>query len=117
MARPKGLKKTGGRQRGTENRATSTIKNWVQNLLDENRQVFEDDLKKLEPPQRVQILEKMLKYTIPTLQSVDMKAQVEAQVSAEYAALENLLKNAPDDAVSAIADKVKTLNELSKTRK
>jgi hypothetical protein len=41
--------------------------------LNKNQEQFERDLKKLEPQQRVMILEKMLVYAIPKMQSVEAK--------------------------------------------
>ena len=74
-------------------------------------QVFETDLKQLEPAQRLSIMEKLMQYCIPKQQAID----IAAQVSEEYRALEALLKNAPDEAVQRIADKVVELQKISKS--
>jgi len=77
MTRKKGTPKTGGRERGTPNRITSDLRDWIKELLNDNRQTFEADLKKLEPHQRVAIFEKMLSYSVPKLQSVEAQINVD----------------------------------------
>jgi hypothetical protein len=115
MPRKKGTPKTGGRTRGQPNRVSSDLREFVTELLNDNRQTIKDDLRKVaDPAQRLSILEKYLQYSLPKLQSVDVTAQIEAQVNAEYVALENLLQSAPDEVVQRIADKV---IELSNTKK
>ena len=101
-----------GRPAGKPNRISSDLKSWVSALLDDNRQVFENDLKKLDPPQRLNILEKLLAYSLPRLQALDAKSQIELQ----FAELERLLKSTPDEFVQRIADKVLELSELSKQK-
>lgn len=71
--RPKGTEKTGGRKKGTPNKSTSTLRDWVQQLMDGNRQQIEDDLKLLPPKDRVTTLLKLLDYVIPRMQSVSAK--------------------------------------------
>jgi len=73
MARPKGIPKTGGRKKGTPNKITGSVKDWLSNLIDENRLQIEKDIQALEPKERLQILEKFMQYTIPKMQSVQTK--------------------------------------------
>ena len=68
--RAKGSKKTGGRSAGTPNRVTANLKAWVYELLDKNKDQIADDLKELEPHQRVAIFEKLLSYAVPKQQAV-----------------------------------------------
>ena len=48
MGRAKGTPKTGGRKKGTPNKATATLKEWLISLLDNNRKQVEQDLQALE---------------------------------------------------------------------
>ena len=73
MARKKGQLKTGGRAKGTPNKVTADLREWISDLLNNNKSVFETDLEKLEPQQRVAIFEKLLSYAIPKMQSVETK--------------------------------------------
>jgi len=75
MSRAKGTAKTGGRAKGTQNKVTTDLKTWIQELLDENRDQIKTDLTKLEPYQRVVLFEKLLSYTVPKMQSVEAKVE------------------------------------------
>jgi uncharacterized protein (UPF0305 family) len=70
-----GLKKgqTGnpaGRPKGTPNKVTIEMKTWLSGLIEKNRRQMERDLKQLEPKERLIILEKLMQYTVPKMQSV-----------------------------------------------
>jgi hypothetical protein len=109
MARIKGMPKTGGRKKGTPNKTTVDLKMWINELLDNSRQQIIDDIKQLEPHQRVALFEKLLSYAVPKQQSVS----IESQIQAEYACLEKLLFTAPDTAINAITDRIVKLNGIS----
>ncbi len=85
VGRPKGTKKTGGRQKGTPNKATSSVRSWLNNLIDNNREQIEKDLQELEPKERLQMLEKFLQYTTPKMsnvqQSIDFNTFTEDQLN------------------------------------
>ncbi|MDR2585900.1 MAG: hypothetical protein LBC84_06765 [Prevotellaceae bacterium] len=91
MGRTKGLPKTGGRVKGSANKSTQTTRDWVQALIDDNRQRLEKDLSQLEPRERWQVIEKLLQYTTPKMQSV------EAQVD---------LNNLSDEQLNAIVSEI-----------
>lgn len=78
MSRPKGTPKTGGRVKGTPNKVTSSLKEWISSLIDENREQIENDLKSLEPKERLQILSRFLEYIIPKA-----KTESEEEISTE----------------------------------
>jgi hypothetical protein len=69
----KGTQKTGGRAKGTPNKITTDLRAWINEILNSNRKQFKKDLKELEPHQRVAILEKMLSYAVPKMQSVEAR--------------------------------------------
>jgi len=71
-----GGNKTGGRTAGTPNKITSDLRTWISELIDDNREQIVEDLKDLEPQQRVAIFEKLLQYVIP-------KRQQQEQAEAE----------------------------------
>lgn len=73
MGRTKGTPKTGGRKAGTPNKVTGTAKEWIAGLIDKNRAQIEKDLKKLEPKERLQMLEKLMQYVVPKQQAVSAK--------------------------------------------
>ncbi|GAB6013378.1 DUF5681 domain-containing protein [Viscerimonas tarda] len=76
MAQPKG--KTGnpnGRPKGSPNRTTTEVRQWLSRLIEKNRRQIERDLKAIEPKDRLLILEKFMSYTVPKMQSI--QAQVD----------------------------------------
>ena len=96
-----------GRPKGVPNRATSDLKAFVQKVLEDNQQVFIEDLQAIEPEKRLAILEKLMNFCIPKMQSVS----VEAQINAEYIALEKLLETAPQEAIEQISIRILELRE------
>jgi len=70
MSRKKGTPKTGGREAGTPNKITGTLKDFVANLVDDNRLQIIDDLKALRPRERLAVLERMMQYVLPKQQAV-----------------------------------------------
>lgn len=107
MSRGKGTSKTGGRAMGTPNKSTAAIKEKLQHFVDSNIDGVNDDFKGLEPKDRLTILERYLQYTTPKLQSIS----VEAQIQAEYDALDKLLNNLPEEAIDKIAERIIKLNK------
>jgi uncharacterized protein (UPF0305 family) len=59
-----------GRPKGKPNKITADMRGWLTTVIDKNRKQMEKDLKRLEPKDRLQILEKMMQYVIPKQQAV-----------------------------------------------
>ncbi|MGP1477553.1 MAG: hypothetical protein ACTTJK_08865 [Phocaeicola sp.] len=72
MARQKndGKGRIGGRAKGTPNKVSSTVKDWISQLIDDNRVQIVKDIKKLSPKDRLQMFEKLMQYVVPKQQSV-----------------------------------------------
>lgn len=70
MGKQKGCIKTGGRKAGTPNKVTGTIKDFVSELINQNREQIKNDLKSLKPKDRLFVIEKFMQYVIPKQQSV-----------------------------------------------
>lgn len=65
MSRIKGSIKTGGRKSGTPNKVTGTLKEFITDLINQNRSQIERDLNLLQPRERLMILERLMQYIIP----------------------------------------------------
>jgi len=100
-------KKTGGRVPGVPNRSTTDLKIWVRELLEKNTELFEADLIKLKSNERLNVLQGLLKYSIPTLQSVSAVDLIET----EYLQLQKLLDNASPEAIDLLSAKIMELSE------
>ncbi len=68
--------KTGGRSLGTPNKLTKELRERISDFLNDNWEQVEKDFKVLEPEKRVLIFEKLLSYTLPKMQSVQMSAEI-----------------------------------------
>ena len=87
MARPKGTPKTGGRQKGTPNKVTASVKGWLSCLIDKNRKQIERDLKAVEPMERLQMLEKLMQYVVPKQQTIKAAVSFDNMTDEELKAL------------------------------
>lgn len=104
-----GKGRMGGRKAGTPNKVSGTVKEWIASIIDGNRKQFEDDLKELEPGERVRIISNLLQYVTPKMQSISPAEMLEE----EYRKLEELLESAPDEAIDEIVERVKRLKDES----
>ena len=64
MARTKGQPKTGGRQAGTPNKVTKTVRQRIYDIWQNNIDTLETDLQGLEPRERWQIINGLLPYIV-----------------------------------------------------
>ena len=82
MARRKddGKGRLGGRAKGTRNKLTSSIKEWIEKMLDEERENYLEHLNKLESKEYVKAYNTLLGYIIPRQQAISIDAQVEAEL-------------------------------------
>lgn len=72
--RAKGTTKTGGRKAGTPNKVTGDLRQFVNDLLNENRSQIIDDLKAVEPAERLRVYEKLLNYAVPKINRTELEA-------------------------------------------
>lgn len=77
MAQPKGS--TGnpsGRPKGATNKVTTDLRKAVNNFLNKNWKTVQKDFDQMEPRERLAFLDKMLSYSLPKLQAVQVEADV-----------------------------------------
>lgn len=87
-----GLGKIGGRQKGTPNKFTKSLREFVADIIDQNRSKIESDLEALEPVQRLAIIERLMAYVIPKQNSVNTQVEID---------------NLTDSQIDSIIDKIK----------
>lgn len=63
-----------GRPRGAKNKATNELREWVERLINDNLDTIANDIKELDPNDRVKFFLALLNYTLPKQQSV--KAEI-----------------------------------------
>ena len=107
-----GRGRLGGRKKGTPNKVNGDLKEWVSDLLNNNRRQFEEDLRELLPTERVKLLSGLFNYVIPKQQSLS----IEEQIDNETKVLTRFLSEAPEEAINKIAERVLVLQELNKAR-
>lgn len=56
---------------GRPNKSTTEIRELFQGLLEDNMDTLQDDLKQLEPQQRIKAILDLSKYVLPSLKSVE----------------------------------------------
>ena len=108
-AKNDGRGRLGGRAKGTPNKTTSTVKEWLTELVDKNRKQIEKDLKGMDPAERVKVFAQLLNFIVPKQQAVS----VEATMQAEYQEMEKLLQNAPDAVIDKIVERIKEIEKYN----
>ena len=58
-----------GRPKGKANKTTGTIKEFIANVIDDNREQIKADIAGLEPKERLQFLERLMPYVVPKMES------------------------------------------------
>jgi hypothetical protein len=64
--------KTGGRTKGVANKTTAEIREHYQKLVSDNLEQLNNDLKSLEPLQRLKMIIELSKFVVPTLKQQDL---------------------------------------------
>lgn len=59
----------GGRKPGAVNKTTKTLREFISDFLNDNRDTLVKDFKRLSPRDRLTLFEKLLQYSIPKMQS------------------------------------------------
>lgn len=71
-------KKFGGRTAGAVNKTTTEIRERYQSLVSDNLEQLNNDLKSLEPLQRLKIIIELSKFVVPTLKATELTTDIQS---------------------------------------
>lgn len=86
-----------GRKKGTFNKTTTDLRQWINLFIEESRQQIKEDWQTLEPKDRIQLFEKLLKYALPTLQATTLTSDFDKLTDQQLDHIINELKNTKHD--------------------
>lgn len=72
-----------GRKPGTPNKVTKDLRKWVNNFIESQTDQIQKDWKQLEPKDRIVLFERLLKYSLPTLQATSLTTDLEKLTDAQ----------------------------------
>lgn len=72
MARKGKTNNPHGRPKGSKNKDKRDLREFIEEIVNDRTQI-QNDLKALEPLERLQIIEKLMSYVLPKLRSVENK--------------------------------------------
>jgi hypothetical protein len=73
----------GGRPKGSPNRITAELRDWISSFIYDNKEKIQQDFDSLEAKERIMIFEKLLKYALPALQSTTLTTDFERMTDSE----------------------------------
>ncbi|MDB5242616.1 MAG: hypothetical protein JWP57_3241 [Spirosoma sp.] len=78
----KGKPKTGGRKSGSVNKTTSDLKSRIADLIDDHFETISEDLKALEPKDRIVAYQRFMEYVLPKQreQRIDLSSLTDQQI-------------------------------------
>lgn len=82
-----------GRPKGVPNKATTEFRQRILKHLEETEEQFKDDWNKLQPVERVHYREKLLKYVVPTMQSIALETEFDKLSDEQLDTIIERLKN------------------------
>lgn len=83
----------GGRPKGTPNKITGELREWISQFINENKDQIQKDFLSLDAKDRIQMFEKLLKYALPSLQSTTLTTDFERMTDAELDRIIDELKS------------------------
>ncbi|MEO6134373.1 MAG: DUF5681 domain-containing protein [Ginsengibacter sp.] len=72
-----------GKPKGATNKTTADLRNWINEFINKNRKQIEKDWKTLDPKDRIVMFEKLLKFSLPTLQATSLTSDFDKMTDYE----------------------------------
>lgn len=76
-----------GRTKGKPNKVTKRIRDFVARLIDKNRELLMEDIVSLKPKDRLMIIERLLQYVIPKMESQKAEISIENLTDADLSSI------------------------------
>lgn len=70
-----------GREKGSKNRATTELRDFFRDLLEQNREQIVEDLAAIDPLSRLRIIVEMSSFVLPKLASVQAEVQTDTRIT------------------------------------
>lgn len=87
---------TNGRPKGAKGKLRTTVRDFIKDVIDENRQKFNEDLERLAAKDRVDVMVKLMGFVVPKPQSIVLQDMTPTDgETAGGSAID--IDNAPDD--------------------
>lgn len=83
-----------GRPVGASNKSTNKLRDWITEFLEDNKDRIKEDWLLLEPKDRIVLFEKLLKYSLPTLQATTINSEFDNMTDTELDKIISELKRA-----------------------
>ena len=87
----------GGRPKGSPNKNTNELREWINGFLHENKGMIHQDFMSLEPKDRIMMFEKLLKYALPVLQAVQIESEFDSLTDAQLEHIIDQLKRSSNE--------------------
>ncbi|HRO47330.1 hypothetical protein [Agriterribacter sp.] len=87
----------GGRKPGAPNKATKDLRQWINSFIDSQTEQIQKDWKQLEPKDRIILFERLLKYSLPTLQATSLTTDFEKMTDQQLDQIIDELKKQSDE--------------------
>lgn len=82
-----------GRPKGAKGKLRTTVRDFIKDVIDENREKFNEDLERLAAKDRVDIMVKLMGFVVPKPQSIVVQDMTPTDTGLSAADIDN----APDD--------------------
>lgn len=79
MAFTKGISgNPSGKPKGIKSRKTEALREKIETIIDANIERIQDDFDSLEPKDRITLIERLLAYVVPKMQSISQSVNIES---------------------------------------
>ena len=92
-----------GREKGSKNRATTELRDFFKQLLEENKGQIIEDLKVIDPLSRLRVLTELASFCLPKLASVQADVKQDTHVTLLYDKLDQM-SVVPHDVLPEVDD-------------